>query len=115
MKSPFEYSFWYEIAHYANENWKGNFSERELASFSYDYLESFKDSYKNKNPDKIVGTLVENLYDDMMNGNEEVLDYLEPIAENTAWEDFFEELAMKDIPEIDESEPVIHIDINIYL
>ena len=35
------YAFWYDIAKYANEAWKGNFTEREVAINAYEYKEAW--------------------------------------------------------------------------
>lgn len=38
------YDFFYDIAEYGNENWKGNFSPKEIACYAYDYLIEFEES-----------------------------------------------------------------------
>lgn len=43
-----DYDFFYEILLYGSENWKGNFTSRELDCFANDYLEDFEVS-KNRN------------------------------------------------------------------
>ena len=39
-----DYSFFYDIAEYGNANWKGNFSEKEIACYAFDYLIEFEAS-----------------------------------------------------------------------
>ena len=39
-----DYSFFYDIAAYANENWNGNFTIKEIACYAYKYLMEFKES-----------------------------------------------------------------------
>ena len=39
-----DYSFFYDIAEYGNENWKGDFSPKEIACYAYDYLVEFEES-----------------------------------------------------------------------
>ena len=36
-----EYTDFYDIAEYANENWKGNFTPKEIACYTYDYYADF--------------------------------------------------------------------------
>ena len=38
------YDFFYDIAEYGNANWKGNFSPKEIACYTYDYLVEFEES-----------------------------------------------------------------------
>lgn len=46
-----EYSDFYEIAVYGNENWKGSFTQKEIACNAYNYLVDFGYS-------KVKGTVV---------------------------------------------------------
>lgn len=39
-----DYGFFYDIAEYGNENWKGDFTPKELAQNAYDLLIEFEDS-----------------------------------------------------------------------
>lgn len=32
-----DYGFWYDVAKYGNENWKGCFSEKEISENAYTY------------------------------------------------------------------------------
>ena len=38
------FEFFYDIAEYGNENWKGSFSAREIAKTAYTYLYEFVES-----------------------------------------------------------------------
>lgn len=33
-----DYSFFYDLAKYCNDNWKGCFTEKEIAENAYEYL-----------------------------------------------------------------------------
>ena len=39
-----DYGFFYYIAEYGNEHWKGNFSPKEISCYAYDYLVEFEES-----------------------------------------------------------------------
>lgn len=60
-----EYSDFYDIAVYGNENWKGSFTPKEIACNAYDYYVEFKWSEKNKQLSATISTLCKNLIDDI--------------------------------------------------
>lgn len=60
-----EYSDFYDIAVYGNENWKGSFTPKEIACNAYDYYVEFKWSVKNKQLSPTISTLCKNLIDDI--------------------------------------------------
>lgn len=51
-----EYGDFYDIAEYGNANWKGNFTQKEIACNAYDYLVEFE---KSKNDEKPTHTIKE--------------------------------------------------------
>ena len=74
-----EYSDFYDIAVYANDNWKGNFSQKETACNAFDYYMDFEYSKVKGVVTEIIQQLIELLLDDWYNdsnGNTEVEDWL---------------------------------------
>lgn len=41
-----DYSFFYDLAKYCNDTWKGCFTEKEIAENAYEYLVSYEDITK---------------------------------------------------------------------
>lgn len=87
------YSDFLDIAHYANENWKGYFSEQELKDFAWDYFNAYKkamvDGYIEMG--SILDNLLEQLVEDYENSEgEELEDWLEHIAATTGFQDLYE-------------------------
>lgn len=68
----------YQIADYASENWKGNFSPREIANNTYDYLCEFELSKVNEEPTHTIKELCKLLAED---GSYECRWWLGEIAE----------------------------------
>lgn len=64
-----EYSDFYDIATYGNDNWKGSFTEKEVACNAYDYWENFQWSKANKKLSDTIKYLVENLEEDIKNAD----------------------------------------------
>lgn len=65
------YGDFYDIAEYGNENWKGNFTPKEIAENAYEYLEEFRESIGNRITHTIQD-LLELLDED---GSETALEY----------------------------------------
>ena len=59
--------FWYDIATYGNENWKGGFSEREVAENAYEYTEEWKLSINDGNVSETIKGVIRNLKEDKYN------------------------------------------------
>ena len=72
-----DYSFFYTIAEYGNENWKGSFSPREVACNAYNYLCEFNSSKEDETPTEVIKTLYSLLIEDE---TEECLDWAYTIA-----------------------------------
>lgn len=53
-----------EIAEYANTNWKGNFSEREITENAIMLFEDFNCSFESEIISESIKTLLENLDED---------------------------------------------------
>lgn len=66
------YGDFYDIAEYGNKNWKGGFTEKEVAENSYEYLCEFKESTERRVPTQAIQNLLELLDED---GTEESLHY----------------------------------------
>lgn len=59
-----EYSDFYDIAVYANDNWKGNFSQKEIACNAYNYLMDFEYSKAKGTVVSTIQELIDLLLDD---------------------------------------------------
>ena len=64
-----EYADFYDIAVYGNANWKGSFTQKEVACNANDYYEEFKYSKANGNLSETIKCLVENLEEDTRNAD----------------------------------------------
>ena len=72
-----DYSFFYDLAKYCNDTWKGCFTEKEIAENEYEYLVSYEDSIKDGTPNYNIQSLIHNLQDDVENDpDSESSDYL---------------------------------------
>lgn len=72
-----DYSFFYDLAKYCNDIWKGCFTEKEIAKNAYEYLVSYEDSIKDGTPNYNIQSLIHNLQDDVENDpDSESSDYL---------------------------------------
>lgn len=63
-----DYKDFYDLAEYANENWKGSFTQKEVACNAYDYLADYQTSKKIYNPTRTIRELYKMLLRD---GSEE--------------------------------------------
>lgn len=52
------YSDFYDIAEYGNENWKGNFTPKEIAENAYEYLCEFKESMEHTRVTSVIQELL---------------------------------------------------------
>lgn len=68
------YSDFYDIAKYANDNWKACFTQKEIACSAYEYMVEYEASFKiGRTP--TISTLIENLNEDTRSaGCEEVVE-----------------------------------------
>lgn len=71
-----EYSDFYDIAVYGNENWKGSFTQKEVACNAYDYYSEYLWSIENKQLAHTIEVLCKNLLDDIES---------DPDNEQAAW------------------------------
>ena len=60
-----QYEDFYDIAVYGNENWKGSFTPREIATNAYIYYTDFQWSKENGTISESIKSLAKNLYDDI--------------------------------------------------
>ena len=60
-----EYENFYDIATYASENWKGNFTPKEIAIYAYRYYADFLWSKENETISETIKSLAKNLSDDI--------------------------------------------------
>lgn len=76
-----DYSFFYDLAKYCNDNWKGCFTEKEIAENAYEYLVSYEDSIKDGTPNYNIQSLIHNLQEDVESDpDSESSDYLTMIT-----------------------------------
>lgn len=59
-----EYSKFYDIAAYCNANWKGSFTQKEIACNAYNYLVDFEYSKVKGTVASIIQELIDLLLDD---------------------------------------------------
>ena len=60
-----EYTDFYDIAEYGNENWKGSFTPREIACNAYDYKAEYDYSIKQGKPTRTIIELCKLICEDM--------------------------------------------------
>ena len=60
-----EYADFYDISVYGNENWKGGFTQREIACNAYDYLCEYRYSVATGNTTHIMIELCKLICEDM--------------------------------------------------
>lgn len=72
-----DYDLFYEILLYGSENWKGNFTSRELDCFANDYLEDFEVSKNRNKPTQSMKSLMEWLKKD---GSEQCKQWLDILS-----------------------------------
>ena len=79
-----EYGDFYDIAVYANKNWKGTSSKREIACYAYDYYTDFLWSKENDEFAHNIKELCKNLAEDIKacpNKSEEAREFLSRISD----------------------------------
>nr|DAH71518.1 MAG TPA: hypothetical protein [Caudoviricetes sp.] len=54
----------YDMAVYANENWKGNFTAKEIAENAYNYLCDIQEAKEKNEPNRTVTSLLNNMDED---------------------------------------------------
>lgn len=74
------YLDFYDIATYGNENWKGGFTEREVANNAYEYFAEYEYSVQQKEATHTIEELCNLLEEDYRNMNDECSDRL--VVEN---------------------------------
>lgn len=74
------YEFFYDLAVYANENWKGNFTPKEIACNAYTYLcDCQASTYDNLKGS--MNDLYDNLYQDVNDANYEAFCFMQQLRE----------------------------------
>lgn len=72
------YNFFYDIAIYGNENWKGVYTPKEVACNAYDYLCAFEESKESQEPHDVIKELTKLLEED---GSDKAKEWLYNIVE----------------------------------
>ena len=75
------FGFFYDLAQYANENWRGKFSPREIAEHAYIYTMEMEYSIMHDEQSDIIADLKEQLYEDMRNGSVRAKELFERIED----------------------------------
>lgn len=60
-----EYADFYDIAEHGNENWKGNFTPKEIACYAYDYKVEYDYSIEQGKPTRTMIELCKLICEDM--------------------------------------------------
>jgi hypothetical protein len=71
-----EYADFYDLAEYANNNWKGNYTQKEVACNAYDYLCEYEASKKANQLSHTMENLIDLLKRD---GSEECAEWSEKL------------------------------------
>lgn len=79
-----DFGFWWDIATYGNENWKGGFTPKEVAENAYAFLLEWQLSMSNHKVNYSIDSLIELLKEDVINGSEEAKEFLDTINEQIA-------------------------------
>ena len=72
-----DYSFWYDVAEYCNDNWKGGFNPKEISEGAYEYLCEWEFTERVGVATSTIETLMEQLHEDLVNGNEKAEEFLD--------------------------------------
>jgi len=59
-----DYGFFYDLAVYGNEAWKGSFTQKEIAINAFDYFYEYEESKKNKKLTYTISELFKLLLED---------------------------------------------------
>ena len=62
-----DYGFWWDIATYGSENWKGFFSPREIAENAYEYKQEWDYSVQTGELSGVIAGLLRNIKEDIGN------------------------------------------------
>lgn len=76
-----DFGFWYDVAEYANENWKGKFTPREIAENAYEYLCEWEATVSEGEIVWNINELLHLLDEDYRNGNDKALELSNTICE----------------------------------
>ena len=66
------YEFWYDVAEYANEAWRGFFTPREIAINAYEYMCEWEANMEGNNIKELIAQLEED-------GSEKAKEFLDEI------------------------------------
>ena len=75
------FGFFYDLAEYANENWRGKFSPREVAEHAYIYTMEMEYAIIHGEQSDIMEDLKEQLYEDIQNGSVRAKELFERIED----------------------------------
>lgn len=59
------FELFYDLAVYANDNWGGGFTEKEIAINAFDYYNEYLLSVERSNPTMNMSILLHSIYEDM--------------------------------------------------
>lgn len=76
-----DFGFWWDIATYGNENWKGGFTPREVAENAYEYLCEWEATVSECEITWNINELLHLLDEDYRNGSDKALELSNTICE----------------------------------
>lgn len=80
-----DYGFWYDVSQYANDNWKGCFTPKEIAEGAYEYLCEWEGTLKDGKVTSVLDTLMHQLHEDYCNGSNEAVEILNTIVDELVY------------------------------
>lgn len=81
-----DYGFWWDVAHYGNEAWRGKFSEKEVAENAYEYLCEWKATLDSDKVTASLDVLMHLLHEDYCNGSAEAIKLLTVIVDELKYQ-----------------------------
>lgn len=76
-----DFGFWYSVAEYANENWKGGFTPKEVAEGAYEYLCEWKATLQDDKVTYNLDVLMHQLHEDYCEGSADAIRLLDQIVD----------------------------------
>lgn len=79
-----KYEDFYDIAVYANKNWRGKFTQKEIACNAYENLVEFQKSNNSGEATANMQALINALTEDAQNGSKEAEEFLQKLQGNAS-------------------------------
>lgn len=88
-----KYEDFYDIAVYANKNWRGKFTQKEIACNAYENLVEFQKSNNSGEATANMQALINALTEDAQNGSKEAEEFLQKIKDSEKVKDGLHQVA----------------------